>query len=443
MNPKYISTDDEPTQRIRCPVHGFIRYSMNERKIIDHWTFARLRHIKQLAFTYYVYPGATHTRFEHSLGVMDLCGRAFDVLVEKQPDIIENRMKEVPGLEKGTLARARQIIRLLGLLHDIGHPAFSHTGACIMEGGHESLTKKIIESPEYLGTFIDQTVFPGAARLIAMFMEKDLSKDFPMQLLFFRHLVSAQMDLDRTDYLIRDAYHCGVEYGRFDYLRLIESLRVRENEETGALEIAIDDGGFHTFEALILARYQMHTQVYGHRLRRIYDYYLEKYLKAWGAENYKPIENVLKYNDLTLQAQIQYDAENKNDNDRQRWANYLYRRRHHKVIFERGDNVDYNISQNAQKVYRKLKKDNKNIDLIFDDYIEWIHKLYIEGEQEPGEELFVIGSKTKREELMTRRSGIIATIPKKLRTVRIFAYADENLLNKLRIEAEREFERCL
>ena len=69
---QFLSNEDRPVQRVRCPVHGFIRYSVNERKIIDHWAFQRLRHIRQLAMTYLVYPGAMHSRMEHSLGVMEL-----------------------------------------------------------------------------------------------------------------------------------------------------------------------------------------------------------------------------------------------------------------------------------------------------------------------------------------------------------------------------------
>src|SRR5262245_20190552 len=124
--PVYLSSNDEPRHRIRCPVHGFIRFSENERKIIDHPIFRRLRHICQLALTDMVYPGATHTRFEHSLGVMELATQAFDQLAAKRGALLQDRLATVAGFEENTLAKARQLTRMAGLLHDVGHSCFSH-----------------------------------------------------------------------------------------------------------------------------------------------------------------------------------------------------------------------------------------------------------------------------------------------------------------------------
>lgn len=123
---EFLTNDDKPTQRVRCPVHGFIRYSANERKIIDHPVFQRLRHIRQLAMTYLIYPGAMHSRFEHSLGVMELATQAFDLLKLKYRDRLANELRQIPELSDSTLEKARQIVRLMALLHDVGHPAFSH-----------------------------------------------------------------------------------------------------------------------------------------------------------------------------------------------------------------------------------------------------------------------------------------------------------------------------
>ena len=93
---EFLSNSDKPTQRVRCPVHGFIRYSANERKIIDHPAFQRLRHIRQLAMTYLVYPGAMHSRFEHSLGVMELATQAFDLLALRHENRLKDELKQVP-----------------------------------------------------------------------------------------------------------------------------------------------------------------------------------------------------------------------------------------------------------------------------------------------------------------------------------------------------------
>jgi HD superfamily phosphohydrolase len=116
----YLPGDNEPTQRVRCPVHGFISYSRNERKIIDHPVFQRLRHIQQLAMEYLVYPGGVHTRFEHSLGVMELANKIFERLLERHGEEIEKDLKQVPELAEQTIAKSRQLVRLVALLHDVG-----------------------------------------------------------------------------------------------------------------------------------------------------------------------------------------------------------------------------------------------------------------------------------------------------------------------------------
>src|ERR1700719_4437285 len=149
--PKYLTHNDEPRYRIRCPVHGFIRFSENERKIIDHWIFRRLRHIRQLALTDMVYPGATHTRFEHSLGVMELATQAFDHLAAKRGALLEDRLKKVAGFEQKPLAIVRQAVRMAGLLHDVGHVCFSHAAETVIHGGsgHEAFTFKLVVEKEF------------------------------------------------------------------------------------------------------------------------------------------------------------------------------------------------------------------------------------------------------------------------------------------------------
>src|SRR5580704_13638568 len=102
----FLSKSDRPNQRVRCPVHGFIHYSVNERRMMNHPVFQRLRHIRQLAMTYLVYPGAMHSRFEHSLGVMELATQAFDLLALRHEERLKAELKEVPELREDTIVKA-------------------------------------------------------------------------------------------------------------------------------------------------------------------------------------------------------------------------------------------------------------------------------------------------------------------------------------------------
>jgi len=98
--PEFLGEDHQPVLRIRCPIHGLIPFSPAERKIIDHRFFQRLRRIKQLALCYFVYPGSTHTRFEHSVGVMHFCTRAFDQLLSKHASMMQATFEQVPEIGK-------------------------------------------------------------------------------------------------------------------------------------------------------------------------------------------------------------------------------------------------------------------------------------------------------------------------------------------------------
>ena len=137
---------------IRDPVYGFIQLNEWEMQIIDHFAFQRLRRIRQLALTEMVYPGATHSRFEHSLGVMHLATLMYDAIVgnDKNKNILEERL----NYNKAGLEKNKQLIRLAALLHDVGHAPFSHASGELMptnsETGkpykHENYTTAIIRS---------------------------------------------------------------------------------------------------------------------------------------------------------------------------------------------------------------------------------------------------------------------------------------------------------
>jgi HD superfamily phosphohydrolase len=132
---------------IRDPIHVFVRLDDHEREILNSRPFQRLRHIHQLALTYLVYPGATHRRFEHSLGVMELASRVFDVITKNATDEIKAQLKPLNNPDE--LAYWRRVVRMAALCHDVGHLPFSHAAESELlppDWNHERLTQEIISS---------------------------------------------------------------------------------------------------------------------------------------------------------------------------------------------------------------------------------------------------------------------------------------------------------
>ncbi|HUU26988.1 MAG TPA: HD domain-containing protein [archaeon] len=428
-HPDFLTQNDHPIHRIRCPIHGFIHFSENEKKIIDHPVFRRLRFIKQLALTNYVYPGATHTRFDHSLGVMEIATRSYDMLIAKRGDLLENTFKKVDGLEKKPLAFARQILRLAALLHDIGHASFCHAAEEVVfkHGTHEDFTEKLLKEGE-LGSKIDKIFGDGFAVRVAQLIKG--FPDLPPQLKILNDLISGEMDADRTDFLIRDSHYCGVEYGLFDYRRMIECLEIYENSEQ-ELEIALNNDGLHTFEALILARYQMYTQVYYHRIRIIYDYYLKKYYESLGDECPNNSDKIIANNDITMMNKIIEDAKNNNGN-LSVWAKRIFCRDHHKVVFDTGFNADNKDSINSSRLLKNYQEKYPNYEFILIPASASIHKQYTPGDMDEINilELMVVYKTGEKAQPISKKSNIIGKIPKRFLCLRIFSDAKDKTLRE-------------
>ncbi len=236
-----------------------------------------------------------HTRFEHSLGVMHVATRLFNAIVANSFDILQREYGYAkPDDEQ--LIRARTIVRLTALLHDTGHSPFSHAGEDIFPIDPESKTQKPFKHEAYSAAAI-RHVFndvierhplnTGGPKIIAdeiaTFLEGTSSSIG--SLAFWRQLIDSQMDADRMDYLLRDSLHVGVDYGRYDWRRLLNTIQVIEmpsndSEPRRDLRIGVAEGGFHAAEALVLARYYMFTQVYFHKTRVAYDHHIREALKA-------------------------------------------------------------------------------------------------------------------------------------------------------------------
>ncbi|HET7276408.1 MAG TPA: HD domain-containing protein [Longimicrobiaceae bacterium] len=235
---------------VRDPLWNTIRLDPTAVDIIDTPEFQRLRHVRQLGLAYLVYPGATHTRFDHALGVYHLARRALGILSERG---------ELEGIDEVECA----LIPYAALLHDIGHYPFSHAVEELDTGRvpehHEALTPEFLRAPQLRA--ILEKVDPEAPDRIASMIQG--RSDSPLQ-----GLVSGSLDLDKIEYLNRDATFCGVPYGIVDVDRLIHALTILRDPVTGRAEIGIHGKGLSALESLLFAKYQMFRNVYWHHAVR-------------------------------------------------------------------------------------------------------------------------------------------------------------------------------
>jgi HD superfamily phosphohydrolase len=231
------------SREVRDAVHGLIDLTDHEWKVVDSPAFQRLRGVQQLPLTHLVYPGARHSRFEHCVGTCHLAGRMADRL----------------GLEP----RERQRVRAAALVHDVGHGPFSQVGEFIFEEltgqthVHEKISAAIVRFHAPIRSVLDADV-----EWIAELLTGTGHGATPS---VARDIISGSADIDKMDYLLRDSYFCGVDYGRFDIDKLIEAARLVRNPDGDYL--AYDRDGLFAVESLLLARYHMHRQIYGHKTR--------------------------------------------------------------------------------------------------------------------------------------------------------------------------------
>ena len=227
---------------IADPIHKYIRFTELEKKIIDSKVFQRLRRIKQLAGAHLVYPAAQHSRFEHSLGTMHLAGLAGEHLFS------------IGVLDKESI----QELRIAALLHDIGHGPFSHLFEEALKAtsnkNHESIGAEIICKTELSDILSGFGYSPSVISEISFGNSK---------VKFKNEIISGSLSSDLMDYLPRDGFFTGVEYGKVDYNRIINSFRVTNN---GSL--ALDISSFYSFESMIISRYEMFRAVYFHKTVR-------------------------------------------------------------------------------------------------------------------------------------------------------------------------------
>ena len=349
---------------IRDPIHGFIKLDSYERSVLNSPPVQRLRNIHQLAMTYLVYPGATHKRFEHSLGVMELAGRVFDVVTAQQ-NIHESVQRTLLSLTDDQKLYWRKILRMAALCHDIGHLPFSHAAEkeLLPEGkSHESITAKLIlEGPM---TEIWDSMRPPLDPLdiakVSVGQKYLPKREFTDWERLLHEIIGGDaLGADRMDYLLRDSLHAGVGYGRFDHYRLIESMRILPaSRQSDALTLGIEAGGIHSTEALLLARYFMFMQVYHHHVRVAYDLHLEEFLKYWlpGSrfpERWEELKDLTDIQVLSAIAEAEQDQHAKGHIHASRIVNRGHFRRAYTPTLEDKDKHDDPVSAVADACANK------------------------------------------------------------------------------------------
>lgn len=261
-----------PREKVfRDPVHNYI-YVQHKLilDLINTREFQRLRRIKQLGTASLVFHGAEHTRFTHSLGVYEITRRICDNFQRNFPT-------QFPG--DGLWDDNERLVALCAaLLHDIGHGPYSHTFEHIFHTDHEKITAQILTSPTTEVNQVLRGVSPEFPAQVASVIQKTYPNPQVVQ------MISSQIDADRMDYLLRDAYHTGTKYGTFDLTRI---LRVMRPYRDG---IAFEVSGMHAVEDYIVSRFQMYQQIYFHPTSRSMEVILNHLLQR-AKEDYQSADH--------------------------------------------------------------------------------------------------------------------------------------------------------
>ncbi|MCQ2738018.1 MAG: HD domain-containing protein [archaeon] len=242
---------------IRDSIHGNLPIYEFELGVLDYPQVQRLRRIKQLGFISLIYPGANHSRFEHCMGTMHLASKLADNLELDQYD--------------------KDLVRIAGLLHDIGHAPFSHAAEAVLGFPHEELSAYVIKETSIKDKLSEKfnvndivDIINGKGRL--------------------GPIISGELDMDRMDYLVRDSHYTGVAYGVIDTERLINNLKLER-------ELILDIKGVQAAEAALAARYQMYPSVYQHHTTRILNAMFRRALKDLMDQGLIVAKDMYKYDD--------------------------------------------------------------------------------------------------------------------------------------------------
>jgi len=265
---------------IKDPIHGYVYITEAEKQVIDSFPVQRLRRLRQLAGAEYVYPAANHTRFEHCVGVMHLAGL----------------MAENPYLSKHFNEEQYQLVRIAALLHDVGHGPFSHIFEHLLvkflHKTHEDINVWIVQKSELKDIIKKIGYNPDeVAKLSVGWLHKPKRA-------FMDQIIRSAVDVDKLDFVVRDTYHTGAQYGYVDVIRLIQTLDILDQN------LAVDLGALSALESFILARVESFKSIYFHRVGRAAQIMLatamEEAKDELGLTSFKTPEEYLAFDDYTV-----------------------------------------------------------------------------------------------------------------------------------------------
>lgn len=312
---------------IRDSVYGDIRLNEIEVEVMDNPQFQRLRRIKQLGLISLIYPGANHTRFEHSIGTMHIASKLADKLDLNQDD--------------------KELVRISALLHDIGHGPFSHVSEGVLSFPHEELTKYVIENTA-IRDIIEKKF--DITKIIEIINGEGK----------FGPIVSGELDADRMDYLLRDSHYTGVAYGIIDYERIISNLNLNKH-------LSLDIKGVQAAEGALVSRYFMYPSVYQHHTTRIVNSMFRRGLKKLIDSGIINENDMYKYDDADIIG-IFRNSEG--------YPKEIMKRLDNRNLFKRVKTIRLDNFKNPEKLYKienkELRKAEEEIAMDYDidkDYV--------------------------------------------------------------------------
>ena len=408
---------------INLPATGFVSIPDKFKKILDLKEVQRLRRIKQLSGVEYVFPGATHTRFEHSVGVFTNVQKMLSIFLENNNDLSENIIDSA---------------LLAGLLHDIGHGPFSHNFEDILQTNikksHEDFTKEIILKSE-VGDFIEDLGIKKED--VANLAVGKLNKK---ELRFLDQMISGAIDCDQMDYLVRDAYHCGTNSYYETVERIFQIANIYENSKFEKI-LAYHIKGIATIETFLFSRLNAFRTIYFHKTSRAIQLMLKeammRYNDTYKSFNFNLFEEYLKWDDFKLYNALKNDESTSNIIDR------IERRDLIKLAYEKPPELNkteeelkhYNPNKLKEEIANKAKI---NVEKIFIDFPKTKSVPYQTSSKLMNDEIYVY-SKTSNNEIELKNiencSLFLPQIQGFFRLIRI--YTEKEYINQVANAAKK------